>query len=143
MKGKKPAASKFSLRDGGIFTGWIAGLLIAGGLAWFFTQPVRARILMESVNAVLAEAGAAGRLRAYIPEAAPGVWYTRADSGGRGVVFSVMDHGIMAAYAAMLSGDGKLESLIPLNVHGEELLERLPPAYFRPYLRRIETGGGR
>jgi hypothetical protein len=134
----------FRLKDGGILFGWIAGLLLIGGLIWFFTQPLRSRALMRSVNGVLLSTGDSRRLAA--PLASPaqpvrplGVWYTRSDSAGRAVVFAVMDHGIQVSFAAMLSPGGALEALIPLSGHAERIQERLSPEFVQLYLRRIVT----
>ncbi|MDR2186255.1 MAG: hypothetical protein LBO80_11420 [Treponema sp.] len=144
MKGKF-RTPLFRLRDGGILFGWIIGILAAGGLIWFFTQPLRTRALMRAVNGVLLSAGDPRRLAAYLPSPAEperplGLWYTRSDSAGKAVVFTMMDHGIQASFAAMLSPKGDLEALIPLSSHAERIQERLVPEFVQLYLRRIVTG---
>jgi hypothetical protein len=142
---KKSRAPLFRLRDGGILFGWIAGILIIGGLAWFFTRSLRTSVLMRSVNGILLSMGDYRRLAAHLPSPAEpahplGVWYTRSDSTGRAVVFAVMDYGIQASFAAMLSPRGDLEALIPLSSHAERVQERFSPEFMQLYLRRMVTG---
>jgi hypothetical protein len=142
---KRTWAPLFRLKDGGILLGWIVGILAAGGLVWFFTQPLRTKALMRSVNGVLLSRGDSRRLAAHLsappePERPLGVWFTRTDSAGRAVVFAMMDYGIQASFAAMLSPQGDLEELIPLSGHAERIQERLSPEFTQLYLRRIVTG---
>jgi hypothetical protein len=142
---KKSRTPLFRLRDGGILFAWIAGILLVGGLAWFFTRSLRTRVLMRSVNGILLSMGDSRRLAAYLPSPAeparpPGVWYTRSDSAGRAVIFAVMDYGIQASFAVMLSPRGDLEALIPLSSHAERVQERFSPEFLQLYLRRMVTG---
>jgi hypothetical protein len=145
MTGVTPGPGSFSFKDGGIFMGWLAGLILIGCMMWVFTQPLRSTALMRSANRVLLEAQDPRRLGEPLPLAALsgtmapiGTWYALTGSGDRAVVFSVIADGICASYIAMISNQGRVESLIPLSGH----LERLPREILRPYIRRIETALG-
>jgi hypothetical protein len=131
----------------GIFTAWIAGILLLGSLSWFFTQPIRERILLYSVNRVLTTSGLSLRLEAPIfPWRMPGKatqlgsWFTLANSEDWGVVFSIMFDGIPASFFAVVSPRGAVNSLVPLSNHSAKVLDRLPPETLRIYTRRIGAG---
>jgi hypothetical protein len=142
---QRPFPPLSGIRDRAVFIGWIGGLLILGGLLWFFTQPVRLRITGESVNRILSVREYPRRLgsplargqihRNLIPL---GSWYTLENTPGRALVFSLIAEGGQAPCVAMISPEGKVEELIPLNAHGEWLLKRLSGEALRIYLRRIE-----
>jgi hypothetical protein len=141
-----PAVS-LGIKDAGICLAWIAGLLLVGVLSWFLTRDIRADTLMRAVNRVLMTSEDPRRFGdPLLPaEIAPGKarlgsWYRLVDSDGLGLIFSVMHDGISASCAAVISGQGKVEALIPLNSHGSRVLERLPPGVLRAYIRRIEEG---
>ncbi|MDR2519075.1 MAG: hypothetical protein LBD13_06650, partial [Spirochaetaceae bacterium] len=74
-------------REAGILAAWILGPLLIGGLLWFFTQPLRAELLQEQVNALLGERYALDP--ALPPAALPktrlplGTWYALRDSAQR------------------------------------------------------------
>jgi hypothetical protein len=133
--------------------GWAAGMILIGCMAWFFTQPLRASLLMRSANKVLLDIQDPRRLENPLPLSAMskgmvplGTWYGLAGSGDRALVFSVIRDGIFVSYIAMVSGQGRVESLIPLSGHAAQILERSPREFIRPYIRRIEAAledGGR
>jgi hypothetical protein len=136
-----------SFRNAGIFAAWIAGILLLGSLAWFFTKPVRDRMLLYSVNRVLTASGLSPRLEAPIlPWRMPGKatqlgrWYTLAGSEDWGVVFSVMIDGIPVSFFAAVSPRGAVNSLVPLSNHSVKALDRLAPETLRIYTRRIGVG---
>jgi hypothetical protein len=133
-------------RQMGIFLGWVAGLFLVGALGWIFTQPVRTRMLIRSVNRVLADSGEDLRLDAPIsPWGMPGramqggSWFTTLDGEDRGIVFPIMSGGIMVSFLGIISPEGTLRSLIPLSRHAEKMWDRLPPEYLRIYVNRIEA----
>jgi hypothetical protein len=140
-----PAVS--GIKNAGICLAWIAVLFLVAGLSWFFTRNLRETILMRAVNRVLLTMQDPRRFRRPLPppEIPPGrerlgSWYELTDSRGRGLVFSIMHDGISVSCAAIISGQGKVEDLIPLNGHGREILERLSPGAVRAHIRRIEEG---
>jgi hypothetical protein len=143
----EPGSAAAGIKNTGICLAWIAVLFLVGGLSWFFTRSVRETVLMRAVNRVLLTMQDPRRFRRPLPssEIPPGgerlgSWYDLADSPGRGLVFSIMNDGISVSYAVIISGQGKVEDLIPLNGHGSGILERLPPGVLRAHIRRIEGG---
>ncbi|MDR1949543.1 MAG: hypothetical protein LBQ38_09130 [Spirochaetaceae bacterium] len=135
-----------SLRSLGLLAAWIAGILVLGGLTWFFTQPVRDRMLLYSVNRVLAASDVSRRLGTPIsPWRMPGratqfgSWFTLAGSGDWGVVFPIMINGIPASFFAAVSPEGAVGSLVPLSGNAVKALKYLPPGALGIYIRRIEV----
>jgi hypothetical protein len=128
-----------------VFTGWIAGLILAGVLLWAFTQPVRHGILLNSVNRILGSRGEETRLETPLPSwgmpgraVQAGTWFITTDPGVRAVIFTIPSGGIFTPVLAFFSADGAAGSFIPLSVHGEAVFRRLPPGYLRVYTRRLE-----
>jgi hypothetical protein len=136
------------VRRMGVFAGWIAGLVLAGSLLWGFTQPLRGRMLLASVNRVLALQVMDLRLeRPISPWRMPGrasqagTWYTTsAGSEVWAVVFPLMIDGIFSPVLGVISAEGTAEALIPLSNHSAVVFERLPRSYLQVYIRRIEAG---
>jgi hypothetical protein len=132
-------------KDLGIFAGWIGGILLIGGGLWFFTQSARTGILQERVNQALADAGYSQYLEAAIPrEELPkrsiplGNWYTLRNSKSHALVFSMMADGILFPCVAVVSASGKVDEIIPLNSHSEQILQQLSQGIIQTYIRRIE-----
>jgi hypothetical protein len=130
----------------GILAAWIAGLCLVGGLAWFLTQPLRSSLIIHTVNRTLERSGENRRLEAQISPWGKsgaafqlGSWYTLREGNDRVVVFSIMNDGILAPYAAFISRQGVAESFIPLSAHADRLLGRLPLGILQTYVRRIES----
>jgi hypothetical protein len=147
---QEPAAPFSGMRDKAIFAGWIGGLLLAGVLLWVFTQPLRVRITGESVNRILSSREDPRRLGNPIPRGEIhrnliplGTWYALENPAGRNpagraLVFSLAAGGSQIPCVAMVSLDGRVEDLIPLNDPGERMLNRLNGGTLRAYIRRIE-----
>jgi hypothetical protein len=138
------------LKDASIFAGWIGGILLIGALCWFLSTPLRTRLLMRSVNRVLALAGDPRRLDAAIPasELTPealriGTWYNMAFSGegSRAVVFTLIAEGRFFPCAAELNREGGVAEIIPLSMEGERTFKTLSPGSVQIYTRRIEGSG--
>ncbi|MDR2470801.1 MAG: hypothetical protein LBD09_01660 [Treponema sp.] len=143
------------MKDSLLLGGWIGGILLLGGLLWFFTRPFQTQALMNQVNRTLArrEEPAGWRLLAPIPRRElgregkfRGFWYTRSGgdadeaAAGRAVVFTVMGSGVLIPCAAAVSPAGLVEEIFPLTLGGEAGLERLTPGIMEAYIRRIEAG---
>lgn len=140
-----PAGLSSGLKDTGFLLGWILGLVLIGGLLWFFTQPLRTGLIIRSVNRVLASFDEPRRLGAAISPwglsgrtAQLGSWYTLAEADGRAVVFPMMSEGILASFIAILSPGGTVEVLLPLSVNSARILKRLSQGTIQTYIRRIE-----
>lgn len=146
---EKPAIPLYpGLREWAVFTGWICGLVLAGGLAWFFTQPLRVDAMMRSVNRSLARREDPRRLIAPLSlprvkgNAAPlGMWYSLEKTEDRFFVFPLMRDGPLALCGVRVSPEGGVEEFIPLSAHAEQVLEDLPPGIAQTYIRRIEALG--
>jgi hypothetical protein len=145
--------TKTGLKETGIFFGWIIGLFLIGGLTWFFTQSVRTRIVIRTVNRSLAQIEDPRRLEAPLAFTGKtisrwkagkisqlGTWYTLVSNNEKAVVFSVMVDGILAPYVVFISSQGELDVPIPLGTHSVQLLERLPREVLQTYVKRIEQG---
>jgi len=135
-----------TFRDTLIILAWIASILIIAGICWFSTQPLRSRLMIRAVNRVLIQSGDSRRLmEPSSPERRgsllTGSWFTMLDDTPvrkRVLVFSFIGEGTFFPCAAVMTQDGKLGELIPLNSHGEKVLGRISPGILRIYTRRIE-----
>jgi hypothetical protein len=136
------------VRHMGIFAGWIAVLVLAGSFLWGFTQPVRNRILLTSVNRVLAAGTTIEDLRLEQPvspwrmpgrASQVGTWYTTTAKAWA-VVFPLMTDGIFSPVLGVISAEGTVEALIPLSNHAAAVFSRLPRGALQVYIRRIEAG---
>jgi hypothetical protein len=128
---------------------WIAGLLLAGWLLWFFTAPPRDRGLVQRVNQILAVRGESFSLssipvknRRRLPL---GTEFGLESGGGDPVagsflVFPLVSGGASLSCGALLDPQGRVERLIPLGTHGEQIIERIPAGILDAYIRRIEGG---
>lgn len=134
------------LKDAAILAGWIAALLLIAGLIWFFTQPVRDRIILSAVNQALEQSGDPRRLAAPVPSASlhPGVsrmgfWYTMTGQpeGTKAFIFTVIAGGTFFLSAAVISPEGAVQEFIPLSSHAERMLRRISPEILNLYGRRI------
>jgi len=154
MSDKQLNKDKTIFKDAAILAGWIAGLVLIAGLLWFFTQPLRSRILMNAVNQVLEQSRDPRRLGAQVSSGALnygvsrlGAWYTiteaqgRNHAGSRVFIFAFIGEGTFFPCAAVVAPDGRVREFIPLNNHGERMLRRISPEILRLYSRRIEGAG--
>jgi hypothetical protein len=136
---------KGELREIGIFLGWIAGMFLIAGLAWFLTGPARSRSAIRHINASLQAAGETRELTAPLVfdksmprrKAAKAVRYALSNSEDRGVVFSIMAEGILAPFLVFVSPQGDAEQLIPLGAHSAQIMDRLSPGTIQTYIRRF------
>ncbi|GHU94616.1 hypothetical protein FACS189479_07580 [Spirochaetia bacterium] len=137
-------AGKFPwLKDSCLLLGWMAGLFLVGGLLWSLTEPVRGRVLQKTVNRVMADTGESLRLSGAL-EKTPvkrmplGTWYHIDGSDDRMLVFPLISGGAVFPCGAVVNPGGKVERVIPLGVHGEQLFKDLPQGILRIYIHRIE-----
>jgi hypothetical protein len=143
-KGELPFFSE--IKDWAVFFGWIGGLILAGGIIWSLTQPLRARSLMRSVNRVLSLREDPRRLEAPLPFPRPsgsaspqGTWFSLSNSGDRFFVFPIMREGVLVLCGSRVNGEGKVEELIPLSHQGEQALDYIPREIIQTHIRRIEA----
>jgi hypothetical protein len=142
-----PFKTQDGLKVRGLFIGWIAGILMAGGGVWFFTQSMRSTILLQTVNQVLETVQDSRRLEGRIPHTVSwgripwGTWYTLADSEDRALVFSMLNQGIFIPCMAVVSAStGKVvdDKIFPLTSQPEQTLKQIPQGIIKSYIRRIE-----
>jgi hypothetical protein len=134
-----------SIKDLGIFIGWIVGILLLGGVLWFFTQSVRTGILLTHVNQALVSIGdsrqldeavtASGFRKSMFPL---GTWYTLKYSENRALVFSIMTDGILLPCVAVVSASGTVDAVIPLTSYSKQIVQQLAPERIKIYRQRIE-----
>jgi hypothetical protein len=132
-----------ALKDAGVFLAWIAGILLAGGLAWGLTRQARSAAMLQALNRALAESGAelgAKPLAAPLRSPLAGYWYQAGGDGGLIYVFSMAGEGACFSCAALLDQSYTVRRLVPLGPQGKEALERLPAGLVKLYTRRIEAG---
>ncbi|MDR1566811.1 MAG: hypothetical protein LBS48_05975 [Treponema sp.] len=151
MKGGSPFMPR--VKDSALFLGWIAGLVLTGVLCWSLTQQIRANFLMRSVNRVLARIAWEGQplslgkplaFRDLPPETTRmGTWFTLEDAEGqKGLVFTIIANGSFLPCLAVVSPEGLVERIVPLNSHSAKLLDRVSSGALGIYIRRIEGSGG-
>ncbi|GHT70424.1 hypothetical protein FACS1894110_21980 [Spirochaetia bacterium] len=141
----KAAAAKFPrLMDAAVLFGWMAGLFLIGWGLWTYTEPVRGRLLQKAVNQVMANMDEPLQLNGVL-EKEPvkriplGKWYSISGSADRILVFSLISGGAALPCGAVVNQGGKVERVIPLGVHGEQLFKNLPQGVLRVYIHRIEA----
>jgi hypothetical protein len=145
------AALKRELKEIGVFVGWIAGMFLVAGLAWFLTGPLRAGSAVRHINASLRAAGEIRELKAPLvfdksmprrkaaKAAQLGNWYALSNSEDRGVVFSIMAEGILAPFLVFISPQGEAGQPIPLGAHSAQIMDRLPQGTLQTYVSRFEA----
>ncbi|MDR0399782.1 MAG: hypothetical protein LBH51_02415 [Treponema sp.] len=136
------------LRSRAIHAAWIAGLILAGWLLWFFTGPLRETALKRQVNLILADRREEFRLdralrrrKRQIPLGAEFSLLNEGESGDGGrtfLVFPLVSGGTAISCGALIDSQGAVERLIPLGAHGEQTFERIPDGIRSLYIRRIE-----
>ena len=151
MNGKKNE-DKAAIKNTSLLIGWIAVIVILSGLFWAFTQPLRNRLLIRSVNRVLEQSGDSRRLgdpsfSEKTSSIGLGSWYTVSQTrssnnyfqaGTKALIFTFIGEGTFFPCAALTNGEGKVLEFIPLNRHGERVLKRLSPGILKLYIKRIE-----
>ena len=145
-------------KDPLLLLGWITVFILIAGLSWHFTQPMRNRLMLNSVNRVLEQSGEDRKLGKPLDSAGEqfgsllmGSWFSVIDpaqsgfpeTGGQpgeanAYVFAFIAGGTIFPCAAIITPDGKAEEFIPLNSHGEKVLKQLSPEVLGIYARRIE-----
>jgi hypothetical protein len=142
---EKIALLPLSVKQWGVFAAWIGGLVLIGILLWGLTGSLRSQIIAASANKVLDRSGIPYRLDKAIdtlgkPGRATqlGSWFTLRNDNGRAVVFPLMTGPNAAAALALLSREGKVESLVPLSTSAVQLFDRLPAGVLQLYVRRAE-----
>ena len=137
------------LKNTAVCAAWIAALILAGWLLWFFTETPRERELARSVNRILADRGetivlggvSTKNRRLFSPGAEfPLVTGDGNPAGGSFLVFQLISGGTALSCGALIDPQGRVERLIPLGTHGEQIFDRLPAGIMEVYIRRIEGG---
>ena len=135
---------KTVLKDALIILGWAAALIIIAGLCWYFSQPLRNRLLVNAVNQVLEQSGDSRRVLEPVSlknTRAPGLgrWYSFTGDS-RIYIFTFIGEGAFFPCAAVQANDGKVQELIALNKYGARVLNRISPEIINIYSQRIEKG---
>ncbi|MDR1505529.1 MAG: hypothetical protein LBI67_00330 [Treponema sp.] len=124
---------------------WIASIILTGSLLWFFTRPVRTRMVIRAANGVLEKAGETRRLQSPVNvpppggPLGPGMWFTLTEvSGGSrtegaALVFTLHRGAQAAACAAFVDGPGGFEKFVPLSAYAAQVLDNLPGAVYAMY----------
>jgi hypothetical protein len=140
----------YPLKDWGVMSAWIAGILLLNILLWTLTGSIRENRFIETVNQALAEKNDPRRIAriqdkkdvAALSETFAH-WYALENGPGRAAVFSVISGGVPASCLAMVSAEGKVTGIIPLSGHSARVLEAMPPAILGIYKRNLESGAAR
>jgi hypothetical protein len=127
---------------------WIASVIFAGSLLWFFTQTVRTGSLLRAANRVIALTGETRRLQAPAGRAAGlGTWFTLVEDSsgdsaeGSVLVFTLFAGVRTAACAAFVDGQGGFEKFVPLGDYAAQVMEDLPEAVYAVYRERVLRAG--
>jgi hypothetical protein len=126
---------------------WIGAVLLAGGLAWFFTQPYRTGLLTDAVNKTFAQNGDSRRIERLpavsfsLSPSSFGVWFNVVNSDEKVFVFTLVRSGVAAACAALTDSSGTVKTIMPLSGNAAQILEELPLPLYRFYTARIEKAG--
>jgi hypothetical protein len=130
----------------GVFAGWTAGLILTGALLWGFTNSVRNKALLNSVNRLLDTLGKENRLVSPLyswdmPGRAvqAGTWFTTTNSEEWAAVFTMAADGVFTPFVVFVSSEGKAGPLIPLSLHAKAIFQRLSPGQLQIYIQRIEA----
>jgi hypothetical protein len=137
---------KDTLRDAVLCAAWIGGLILAGFLLWFFTQSLHERSLLKQANRIFMVSDESfyldvplSKARSYGKKSPPGVWYSLKNSNNRVFVFSMIHEGILLPCAAEVNPLGKVEKIVPLNLHASQIMKRLPHGVIEMWGRRVEN----
>ncbi|MDR2177613.1 MAG: hypothetical protein LBP20_06165 [Treponema sp.] len=138
-----------NLKNAEIRAVWIAGLFLVGWLLWFFTEVPRNRELARRVNRILTDRGETIVLsdipvknRRSVPL---GTEFTLEafdgrEAGGSFLVFPLVSGAAAISCGALIDPWGRVERLIPLGTHGEQIFDHIPAGVLNGYIRRIEGG---
>jgi hypothetical protein len=139
-----PVLSNPARRGAFLTFAWIASVILAGTLLWFFTQTTRTGVLLRAANRVIARTGETRRLRAPAGRAAGlGTWFTLVEvpSGspaeGSVLVFTLFAGTRTAACAAFVDGRGGFEKFVPLGDYAVQVMKDLPEAVYAVYRERV------
>ncbi|MDR2376771.1 MAG: hypothetical protein LBD96_10085 [Treponema sp.] len=131
------------LKNTVVCAAWILGLLLAGWFLWFFTETPRERELVQRVNRILAAQGETIILSG-IPvknrRLLPLGTEFMLEADGTFLVFPLVSGGVALSCGALIDPQGRVERLIPLGTHGEQIFERIPAGILNAYIHRIEGG---
>jgi hypothetical protein len=142
---------KRELREIGIFLGWIAGMFLIAGFAWFLSRPARARSAVRHINATLSYMGETREVEAPLvfdrslprrkaaKAAQAGTWYALSNSDDRAVVFSIMADGVLAPFLVFISPQGEAGQPLPLGAHSVQIMDRLSRGTLQTYIKRLEA----
>jgi hypothetical protein len=134
------------LKDRAVLAGWICGFVLAGLLLWAVTASLRDRFLMRTVNRILEGEEVPYRLASVMNGGRGdpmGRWYTLADREDVFFVFTFFREGITVPCGALVNSAGQVVELIPLSIHGAEMMDRIPRGVIDIHTRRIEAAFGR
>jgi len=135
---KKDFISK--LKDRLIFSGWIAGLVIAFALVWILCRPLLSNCLMASVNKSLQGTRLSAPAQSAPGKPMPlGVWYSVENASDMVFVFAIMREGILIPCGAKINADGKVAELFPVSRHAQAVWNTVSPNIAGMYTRRIEN----
>ena len=143
---KKFFPEDITLRDGAYFLGWIGLTILIAALCWFLSGSLRSGIMINAVNRTNFYSREKINLEKLVPSkeipanaARMGSWYTvRNSEGSKVLLFTVFAQGAFLPCMALVDRSGIVEEILPLNVHAESMLAKLPPGTVEIYKYRIE-----
>jgi hypothetical protein len=137
------------VREWGVFSGWIAGLLLVCILAWALTGGLRIRLLMNQVNRFLESRQSVWRLAEPLLSRGAGSsrfgsWFalaardSRDPSSETGLLFMLQSGVQNMAVLAVIDRSGHVESLEPASENARSRFQTVPEGIRALYVRRIE-----
>jgi hypothetical protein len=127
-----------------VFLIWTAVIVLTAAMMWGFSTGLRDELTIRTVNKFLDSIGESNRIEQvispwYIPGSVTqlGTWYTMT-SKENAVISPLIMNGIFSPCLAIIDGEGRLSTLVPLTVNGDRGLARINPGYLRIWMDRIE-----
>lgn len=132
-------------KDTMIFTAWIVGILLIGGLLWYLSQNFREHRMIRMVNASLIQHNDDRRLlsplKNHLQKGKKNQNYKRfslLNASGTAVVMTIYDNSIPFVFAAFLDTHGNIQDMLPLNNHSAQAMKRIDKKKLEMYKTRIE-----
>jgi hypothetical protein len=135
----------FKFKAAIIFSGWIVGILVVGGLLWFFTEDFRDDRVIRTINAILINNNDDRRLQSGLPDDnTSGTFFQNYQrfsllgSGGTVVVATAYHSSIPFVFAAFIDQNGNIYDILPLGNHSVQVMERIDQKNLDVYTIHIE-----
>ncbi|MDR2900153.1 MAG: hypothetical protein LBV20_01345 [Treponema sp.] len=139
----KTKSPKF--KDTILFCCWILGILLVGGLLWYFTQDFRENRMLRTINAILIQNSDTRRLQSTLPDdpKSKRIYqnyqrFSLVNSSDRAVIITMYDNTIPSLCAIFIDNNGMVRDILPLDNHSAQVMERMEKTKLDVYIKHIE-----